>query len=339
MRRAQARRKKSMSDERALKVSSGGVLNSEAFQEASREELRVLVAVMDRPYAFSNAAELAEAAGVSRARAASAIALFTEAGIFMREGDIGYEFSEPKRKEDERTGKEVAGIIRNNRLAELYAELTDLMGKDAMTNGIENRGIASLVADYGLTADFILILATYIKSKGTLTVDKLVSRAKKFEAMGINTAQRLEEYIKSEEKNGSLEWEFRHTFRRYSKPPQEAELDIYRKWTEVYGFSSEVVKLALDINVKSKSDYSYSYMDALLTRWHECGCRSTEECKAQAESDRARMAEEMRAQRAPRRNESAAGAAPKFGDFDPDEALTRAISRSYGKYEADEPES
>ncbi len=329
-----------MSNERALKVSGGGVLNSEAFQEASREELRVLVAVMERPYAFSDAAELAEAAGVSRARAASAIALFTEAGVFVREGDVEYEFSAPRDGEGERTGKEVAEIIRNGKLAELYAELTDLMGRDAMTNGAENRGIASLVADHGLTADFILILATYIKSKGTLTVEKLISRAKKFGAMGIDSAEKLEEYIKSEEKNGSLEWEFRHTFRRYSKPPQEAELDIYRKWTEVYGFSSEIVKLALDINIRSKSDYSYSYMDTLLTRWHECGCRSLEECRAQSESDRARIAEEMRTERSPRRPEAKAGAqAPRFGDFDPEEALARAIDRSYGKYAADEPES
>lgn len=329
-----------MSEERGLRVMSGGVLNSDAFQEASREELRVLVAVMDRPYAYSTAAELAEAVGVSRARAASAVALFTEAGIFVREGDVGYEFSEPKTGDAERTGKDVAQIIRNGRLAELYSELVGLMGKDAMTNGVENQGIASLVADLGLTADFILILATYIKSKGTLTVEKLISRAKKFDSMGIDTAEKLEEYIKNEEKNGSLEWEFRHTFRRYSKPPQEAELEIYRKWTEVYGFSGDIIKLALDINVMSKSDYSYAYMDKLLTGWHECGCRTLEECRERAQTDREKLAEQIRTERSQRRAEAASGApTPKFGDFDPDEALARAINRSYGKYAEDEHES
>lgn len=327
-----------MSEVRALKVKSGGVLNSEAFSEASREELRVLVAVMERPLFYSTADEIAEAVGVSRARAASALALFTEAGVMIREGDVSYEFEEKKSNTEPR-GHELAGVIRDNSLSELFSELCELMGKESLTNGRDDRNIAALVNDIGLSVDFIYTLAAYIKSKGTLTTAKLLSKAKMLDGLGINTSDKLDEYIKNEENNGSLEWEFKKTFRRYAKPPQPAELEIYRKWTETFGFSSDIVKLAIEINVMSKADYTYSYMDTLLTRWHECGCKTYEECKRQSEIDRARISDEMKRENAPKKDTSKTKApTPKYGDFDPDEAFARALERSYAKYASDAKE-
>ena len=89
----------------------------------------------------------------------------------------------------------------------------------------------------------------------------------------------------------------------------------------------------------SKADYTYSYMDTLLTRWHECGCKTYEECKRQSEIDRARISDEMKRENAPQRDTSKTKApTPKYGDFDPDEAFARALERSYAKYASDAKE-
>lgn len=324
-----------MSDDRVLKVRSSGVIGTDAFLEASREELRVLVAVMERPFTFSGVDELAEAAGVSRARAASAIALFTEAGIFVREGDVSFEFKERCPDEDsdiERTSAEVAEHIRCRGLSFLFEELATMMERDSL-NTDEIKRTNALIADEGLSEEYILTLAAHIASKGALAINKLTRKAKELLKKGIDTQELLEDYIKRDELGSALELEFRHTFGKYLGNATKTELDYYRKWTETFGFTPEVILLAQDINVRAKTTYSYAYIDTLLTRWHECGCKTPAECEAQAQLDRESIAKQKRLESAtaPRRTK-AEEKTPKFADFDPEEALERALERSYAKY-------
>lgn len=324
--------------ERRLKVKSGGVLNSEAFFEASREELRVLVAIMEKPLAYSSDDEVGKAAGVSKGRAAAAITLFLEAGVIVREGDVSYEFEKRSREDDiiERSSAEVAETIRKKNLADLFSELAAMMGKETL-NTDEIKKLTSLTEDLVLTEEYVMMLAEFLSSKERLSVKNLLKEAAKLDKMDVHTPERLEEYLKMSEGTGSLEWQFRSTFQKYGQKLSKSELDYFRKWTEVFGFSSEIVLLALDVNVRSKTNYSYAYMDTLLERWHECGCKTLEDCKRQAESDRARIAEEKRRDSTvPQRTKKSEAPAPRFGDFDPNEALKRAIEKSFAKYGSDE---
>ncbi len=331
-----------MNDSRGLKVKSDGVLNSDAFLEASREELRVLIAVMERPFQFATAEQLSKAAGVSRARASSALTLFTEAGIFIREGDVSYEF-EKRRDIDEpieRTAVEIAANIRKKELGDLFTELASMMGRDCL-NTDEIRLINALIADEGLSEEYILTLSAHLAEKGNLAVKKIVRHAENLIKSSVDTPELLDDYIKSRESSSAtLEGEFRKLFGRYGKSITKTELDYYKKWTQTLGFIPEVILLAQDINVRAKSDYTYAYMDAILERWHECGCKTPEECERQAELDRVRIAEEKRRENT-KENYSSKSKAPttKFGDFDPTEALQRALERSYSKYSDDDTES
>jgi DnaD/phage-associated family protein len=320
----------------AYKVRSAGVLGSEAFLEASREELRILVAVMERPWGFSDLDELAEAAGVSRARAASAVALFCETGIFVREGEVSYEFAKRTNDDDEieRTSAEVAKSIRNRGLASLFADLAAMMEKDTL-NTDEIKRINSLVEDEGLSEEYILSLAAFIASHGTLATNKLIRRAKSLIKLEIDTPERLEEYIKRQENGNSLEYEFRNTFGKYFGNATKSELDYYRKWTETFAFTPEIILLAQDLNVLAKSSYTYAYMDTLLTRWHKCGCKTPDECKAQAERDRESIREQKRIENSramPQKSKQTESAAPKFSDFDAEAALEQALKRSYAQF-------
>ncbi len=338
MQKPQLKEKRTMNKLRGLKVKSGGVLNSEAFSEASREELRVLVAVMESPYAFACADELAAAAGVSKARAASAIALFSEAGIFIREGELSYEFENTPAMDDaiERTAKEVAENIRKRELCDLFSELASMMERDAL-NTDEIKRINSLIADEGLSQEYILTLAAYLTENGGLAVKKLTRRAENLIKSEIDTVERLDDYIKRQESGGSLIYEFRRTFGKWGGNVTKSELGYYRKWTQTYGFLPEIILLAQDKNVLATTKYSYSYMDTLLTRWHECGCKTAEDCEGRWQEDRLKIQEERKRENSQKHNESKSKSpAPKFGDFDPGEALKRAIERSYAKYADDD---
>ncbi len=337
------RRRKTMKDERRLKVRSGGVLNSRVFREASKEELRVLVAVMENPFSFSSADEIADAAGVSRARALSAVTLFIAEGIFVREGDISYEFEERVDYEEpiERTSLEVSESIRKKGLAELYSELAKMMDKSEGLNNGEIKRIESLISDAGLSEEYILTLATYIHQKKNLTVSKLCKEASKLSNADIDTVEVLNKYIKeNEDRDYSLEAEFNITFNRKSAP-DKVELEFYRKWTETYGFMPEVIKYAKEVNILSSTRYTYAYMDDLITKWHESGCTTLEDCKKAVELFRAQIAEEKRIENKEamsKKSSKSKAPTPKFGDFDPSEAFEKALQRSYAKY-ADETET
>ena len=326
-------------EHRRLKIRSGGVLDSEAFFEASREELRVLVAIMQNPLKFSSGEEIAEAARVSRARAQAAVTLFLEEGLIVREGDVTLEF-EPRERDialiDRRAG-EIAEIIRKKNLAGLFADIAEMMGDESLGRD-ETEKLASLIRDLVLTEEYVMILAQYLKSRDKLSVKNLLAEADKLDRADIHTAERLEEYINGMEASGSLEWEFRSTFKKYVGKLAKCELDYFRKWTETYGFSRDVILFALDMNVLSKTSYSYPYMDTLLTSWHESGCRTLEDCERQHGINRERIAAEIKSKEIPREKKEKKSAAPtpRFGNFDPNEALERAIAKSFAKVSPDD---
>lgn len=319
-----------------FRVKSGGVLNSEIVFDSRKDELLVLIAIMDAPNRYSSAEEIAEVTKISKARATAAIALYTEAGIIMREGDVSYEF-EPK--EDKGSFKEISALeaaedIRNSEIAELFAELGTIMNKDLLIGTDESKRILGLVTELGLSTEYIIMLAEYLKLKSKKPLDalKLYKKAETLLAREVDTTDKLENYIKKMENDFSLEWDFRHTFKMYNRAPFDYELDLYRKWTETYGFSSEVIRLAIEINVRSHVNYSYPYLDTLLSAWHEGGCRTLEECEAKAQKDGARISEKYKGAR----TKKSEAPKPTYGDFDANEALERAIAKSFAAFSDEE---
>ena len=73
------------------------------------------------------------------------------------------------------------------------------------------------------------------------------------------------------------------------------------------------------------------YMDAILTSWHEAGCKTLSECKAKIEADRVNRA----AEKSKRKQEKSRPETPRYGDFDVNEAFINAIDRSFGKKNED----
>ena len=325
--------------DRRLKIRVGGVLNSEAFLEASRDELRVLIAIMQNPLTYSTAEEISEVAGVSKGRAAAAITLFLESGLVIREGDVTLEFEERIDEDDmiERPSIEVAATIRKKSLGDLFLELAEMMDKETLNND-EIKKLTSLIEDLVLSEEYVLILAQHLATNKKLSVKNILNEAKKFDKIGVHTPDRLEECLKIDESVGSLEWEFRKIFKKREGPISKSELEYYKKWTEIFAFSDEIILFALDMNVKVKTKYSYSYMDTLLTRWHECECKTLQDCERQYERDRQRITDQLRHENgAPeRRAKKTEAPTPKFGNFNPDEALERAIAKSFAKLTTDD---
>ena len=306
--------------------------DKEMFREASREELRVLLVLIEREGRIESAETLAVLAGVSKTRAVSALAFWEEVGAITSATDaptITEEFEERLSKGalTEQSAVQSAKIIRDSRLADMISECSALMGRSALNTG-EIKNLTALYEQYALSEEYIISLAAYIAGEGKLTTAKLVNRAIKLVENEIDTPALLEEYISERESRSSVEYEMRKIFGIYDRALSKTERDAFMKWSREYGFFTDIVGEAYDIATANVSRGYVKYADRLLTGWFEAGCRTLEDCKKKYEEDR-----NERMNKTSPTKEKAANKKPKerYGEFNPEEAFMKALERSYGK--------
>ena len=309
------------------------VTKNEAFGEASREELRVLLALVENGGKFDDIEALAASAKTSKARASSSIAFWEESGVIRKDSSaptITEEFEERIRLGQIRevTAKEAATSIRKSGLADMISECAALM-KRASFNSAEIKELTALYEQYALSEEFIVTLAAYLSEQGKLTVTKLVNRAIKLCEREIDTPKALEAYIIERESESEAEREFRKLFGIYGRAPSKTEKECFKKWSSDYGYFTEIVGEAYDIAVTNATRGHLSYTDKLLTRWYESGCRTLSDCRARYEADEA----EKKAKKESDKKQKSTSKPKKerYGDFDPEEAFLKALERSYGE--------
>lgn len=311
------------------------VSDKDAFAEASKEELRVLLALIERSGKAADSEEIARLAKTSKARASSALVFWQEAGVIREALDtptITEEFEERIRSGQIRevAAKEVAASIRNAGLADMISECTALM-KRAALNSAEIKDLTALYEQYGLSEEYIVMLAAYLAEHGRLTVTKLINKAIKLTEREIDTPKALESYIVERESDSEAEREFRKLFGIYGRAPSKTEKECFKKWSKDYGYFTEIVGEAYDIAVTSSTRGHLNYADKLLTRWYECGCRTLAECKERYEADETEK--KIKKEAEAKEKKSQKKTVTRYGDFDPDEAFLKALERSYGTSE------
>ncbi len=315
-----------------FKISLGVLRSSDAFAEASREELRVLLALISLDGSVESDRALAEAARTSNARAAAALTLWEELGVITKtDRCVTEEFDSLNESDiEERESRQVADSIRDENLASMLTECAALMEKAAL-NTQEIKTVCTLNTEYGLSPEYITVLAAHIAAKGKLTAVKLREEGKRLSCKGIDTLESLEQYIIERENESADEWEIRRTLGIYNRNLTPSERDYFKKWTGELGYSTSIVALAFDICVLNTGKLSCPYMDTLLSSWHKAGCKTLEECRSANASHKAQGNSE--AERAPRKRARTEAPKPRYGDFNVEEAFKHALSRSFGEDE------
>ena len=307
-----------------------------AFSEASREELRVLLALIEADGLFENTDELARLSKTSKARTSSSLVYWEEAGV-ISEGNasptITEEFEEKlsKGQISEYSAKETAKSIRDEKLGDMLNECAALMNRAAL-NSTEVKQITALHEQYGLSDEFIVTLAAHLAESSSLTVTKLVNKAINLSEREIDTMSALENYIADRENENQAEYEFRRIFGIYDRALSKTEKECFRKWSKEYGYFTEIVGEAYDIAVNNVTRGHVSYANKLLAHWYESGCRTLTECRQRYERD----AEEKKTKKSETKKPAAKKEPKRYADFDADEVFLRALERSYGKQDKEE---
>ena len=229
---------------------------------------------------------------------------------------------------DEEPAIKVAETIRDDSLAMMIEECQALMGTPCLSNQ-EVANLTNLHRQYQLSAEYIVVLAAFLQSKGEFTIRKLCNKAISLEKKGINTTDDLEKYIISLDSND--EWEFRRLLGIYDRTLSQGERELFKKWSEEYGYGATIVSEAYDIAVMNTKKGSLKYMDKVLTNWFDAGCKTVSECRAHSESERAKS----KAQQGEKKYAKSRPETPRYGNFDVNEAFFNAVERSFGEKDED----
>ena len=190
--------------------------------------------------------------------------------------------------------------------------------------------LTGLYEQYKLSAEYIVTLAAYLAERGKLSVTKLVNRAIELDEREIDTTEALESYIADRENENEADYAFRKIFGIYGRSPAKSEKEAFARWSKTYGYFTEIVGEAYDIAVSRVSRGHVAYADKILTRWHECGCRTLNECRRQYEADEAQKREKYEEAKVKRQTTKKAEEKERYGDFDVRDAFMKALDRSYG---------
>lgn len=318
------------------------IIGNPAFSEASKEELRALLALSELGCQIESAEELAKAANISPARAKSALAFWEESGVIIADDGrplIVEEFEERlvRGEIDEVPATRVATSIRDESLASMIDECASLMGQACLSN-TDVKNITALYTQYSLGADYIATLAAYLKSRGDLTVRKLCNEAIRLQGKGCDSAEALDAYITDMENTSGAEWEFRRVLGIYGRNLSVSEKKYFKRWSEELGYSVGVVSEAYDLAVLNTRSGrgDLRYMDSVLTTWHKAGCKTVSDCRRHIESEKAkRQSEKPEA----KKREKSAPKTPRYGNFDINEAFNNAVARSFGDLHGEEGEN
>ncbi len=302
--------------------------NSPAFSDATADELRVLIALIEAEGEEIAENRIAKTVGISESRARSAITLWEAEGVIRAaDGNITDEFF-CSDEDKEITSLSAAKGVRDEMLEDMLSECAVLLEKPALSTE-DIKSFTHLYTELSLSCEYILNLTSYLKQrKSRLTARYVKQRAEALFERGYKTVEELEIYIRNTTKEENDIWEIRKVIGPKNRNPSDAERAYFKKWTNDFGFGAEIIREAYNVatTVNIKESVSYSYLDAILSNWKDAGLTTVSECSAFSVKGRSEDGEENKLKRRRAKTEE-----PKlrYGNFDIDEAIEAALERSF----------
>ncbi len=310
------------------KLNTGAIVSSGILNEASKDELRVLLYIVGKSGKNINPNAISTALGLSAARVKSSVALFGEHGIISEDNGlptVSYEFEErPSRpgELDEELSVDVAREIRDSSLRDLIDDIAAMLGVPTL-GAQQTKHVTSLKSQLSLSNDYILTLAAYLFEHSKLKPKRLADTAARLVNKGIDTIEALEAYIETEESRSSDEYELRRILGIWDRALSASEKRYLEKWTKEFGYSFGVIGEAYDVTSLNLNKVSLRYMDKLITAWHDAGLTTVNEIRAKMDADRA-----LKKKKQTGRKKTAEVA--DYTNFNANDALMAALARSYG---------
>lgn len=212
------------------------------------------------------------------------------------------------------SGEEISKLFdEKGELRLLVDECQKIAGK--VFNPHEINKIVSLYDYLGLSSEYILSVYAYCKSKNKTTVHYIEKTAFNLYNEGVDTDEKLQEYLKRKEEFDSVAGNIRRIFGLGSRALTKKEEDLIKKWTELYCYDVDIIEYSYELTINAIEKPSLSYAGKIMENWFKAGVKTLDEAK-NSESDY---------KNANRPQDKDTGSS----SFDTDEFFEAALKRSY----------
>lgn len=176
------------------------------------------------------------------------------------------------------SGEEIDKLFNDNPdIKLLIDECQNIAGK--IFNPHESNKIISLYDYLGLSCEYILSVYNYCKRKNKTTVHYIEKTAFNLYNEGVDTDEKLQEYLKNKEAFESVSGNIRRIFGLGARAFTKKEEALIEKWTDTYSFSLEMIEYAYELTVDSIGKASLSYAGKIMENWFLNGIKSLDEAK------------------------------------------------------------
>ena len=176
------------------------------------------------------------------------------------------------------TGEEISRIVEESGLKTVIDACGEIIGK-AIVNPTEIGRIVALNSYNGLDGEFILLLFTYCAEMGKTSLKYIEKMACDLYDRGVDTVERLEEYIRRRDELHQLENKLRTLFGMGDRALTPTEKKHFTTWLEEYNYGIDVITEAYDITVAKTGKLSLPYLGKILLNWHKKGLMTLEDIR------------------------------------------------------------
>jgi DnaD/phage-associated family protein len=214
------------------------------------------------------------------------------------------------------SGDEISKLFEGNtEIKMLIDECQRIAGK--MFNPHEINKIVGLYDYLGLSSEYILTVYQYCKDKNKTTVHYVEKTAFNMYNEGVDSDEKLLEYIKQKELFDSFAGKIRRIFGIGKRALTKHEESLITKWKDVYRFPMDVIEYAYEITIRSAKEASLSYTGKILDNWFKQGVTDLQQAMEASDSFKRKKQNKDTKQNA------------SASSFDNDEFFEAALKRSY----------
>ena len=167
------------------------------------------------------------------------------------------------------TPAEIAGTVKSDEKVDfLFKTCETLYGRPLKHT--EQNALITITEHIGLPTEVTLMLVHYCFSINKASPAFLKESAMNWMENGITDLASAEKHISMLQSRYSAENTVKSIF-GINRALSQKEKDFIDLWFNVWGFSSDMIKLAYDINVNSKGKFAFPYINKILENWHTKG--------------------------------------------------------------------
>ncbi len=224
-------------------------------------------------------AQAGKVLGMNEGRTACAIATLRQLGLWQQEQKTAIPGERPAYTEKD----VITAMDTDKDFKAIYGEVQRLLGRTLNTE--ELKIVLGFERYLGLAPDVICVLVCYCKErarqKGNLRNPSLRTIEKEAYAwaeQGIDTMEEAAAFIRRQNQRNSQLGQLKRILQIYDRQLTATEEKYARQWLEM-GFEMEALAIAYDRTCVNTGNLSWTYMNRILTRWHEDGIHTAQQVK------------------------------------------------------------